>query len=464
MMRLVRHGLMYGNLLEVDTPALVERYNAALVKLTGRETALKSFRIDLSGFAPEIGEEFEDPLYLNPNGCNRQFILLSTAQKSAPLLNAYFSTSRSILRRFITENADALFSLTARDAVIGEIENSIHRVVDVNDVLQIRHVGIDADTTTGLVADGRRLEQLVGRFNVEEDAWWDEELIDGMIGIARRTGNIVRNPSNLDRFEYDQGNFYTKHFGGLYVFHDVPHPGVVSVDPTAAGPAAEEHGFIDLADSSAITAFLSSNNLVEDVFSSEDLDAEALLRQRQDFILIDHMSHQGHDLGGVTRQDLRVALRSSIDDLPDVFHQLSDMTRWLKQGGDKPQLSPSDAAYFYTFRARPHGDRDLVNMLLAELMPHDIRHVFICHKAAFYDAYAEWSDAKREYVADFLAREYAIDKAGTRVALFGPEPSMAVDLGSGDGNDGIKRGVTAPINPVAAKETVMGPWGPREGV
>lgn len=463
MMRLVRHGLMYGNLLEVDTPALVERYNAALEKLTGRRTTLGKFRIDLSGFAPEIGEEFGDPLYLNPNGCNRQFILLSTAQKSAPLLNAFFSTSRSILRRFIVENAEALFSLTARDAVIGELENSILRVADITDVLQIRHIRIDADTTTGLVADGRRLTELVDRFNSEEDAWWDDELIDGMIGIAQRTGNIMRNPSVLDRSEYDQGNFYTKHFGGLYVFHHVAHPGIISVDPAAAGIAAGEHDFIDLADAQTVATFLASNDLVEDVFSSDGLDAEALLRQRQDFILIDHLSQQGGELGGVSRQDLRAALHSSIDDLPGVFHQLSEMTRWLSQGGDKPRLSPSDAAYFYTFRARSHGDRDLVNMLLAELMPHDIRHLFVCHKEAFYDAYAEWSDTKREFVAEFLAREYAIDKEGTREALFGPEPSMVAELQTEGGDDGQARNVVTPENPVAGKDVVMGPWGPREG-
>ena len=57
MMRLLRSGLMYGGLVEVATPTMVGRYNRALEKLTGRRTALDSFHIDLSGFAPEIGEE-----------------------------------------------------------------------------------------------------------------------------------------------------------------------------------------------------------------------------------------------------------------------------------------------------------------------------------------------------------------------------------------------------------------------
>ncbi len=58
-------------------------------------------------------------------------------------------------------------------------------------------------------------------------------------------------------------------------------------------------------------------------------------------------------------------------------------------------------------------------MLLAQLCPMDIRQLFICHKDAFYAAYTTWPDEKRDYVADFLAREYAVDKAGTRDRLFG---------------------------------------------
>ena len=73
MRRLIERGLMYGNLVEVSSPTQVKRYNDALEKLTGRRSALESFHIDLSGFSPEIGDEFGDNNYLNPNGCNRQF-------------------------------------------------------------------------------------------------------------------------------------------------------------------------------------------------------------------------------------------------------------------------------------------------------------------------------------------------------------------------------------------------------
>ena len=185
MMRLVRRGLMFGNLFEVRSASLVERYNRALEHLTGKRTALEEFHVDISGFSPEIGDEFGDDLYLNPNGCNRQFILLSTDQKTAPLLNAQFSTSRSILRKWMEENEDQLFALTARDAVAGELVNSVFRVDSPNDLLAIRRIEVEADTTQSTVEDGIALRAKIDRFMGEEDAWWDDVLIADMIEIGK---------------------------------------------------------------------------------------------------------------------------------------------------------------------------------------------------------------------------------------------------------------------------------------
>jgi hypothetical protein len=85
-------------------------------------------------------------------------------------------------------------------------------------------------------------------------------------------------------------------------------------------------------------------------------------------------------------------------------------------------------------------------MLLSELAPMDVRQMFIVHKEQLYAQYATWSDRKRQYVADFLAREYKVDAQGAREALFGPEPSM----------DTRQRPVPKPARDMAQ---IVGPWG-----
>ncbi len=57
MKRLIEKGLMFGNLHHVESPALVDRYNRALKHLTGKQTALGDFHIDISGYSPEVGDE-----------------------------------------------------------------------------------------------------------------------------------------------------------------------------------------------------------------------------------------------------------------------------------------------------------------------------------------------------------------------------------------------------------------------
>ncbi len=414
---------MFGNLIPVNSPALVDRYNRALKHLTGKHTELTDFHIDISGFSPEIGEELDDPLYLNRNGVNRQFILLSTDQKSAPLLNASFSTSRGILRQFIEENETQLFALTARDAVAGELVNSVFSVADPERLMEIRRIRVEADTTSGTVRDAEELGRLTDRFLGEEDAWFDDVLIAEMITIAKRTGDVTRNPVRLKQMEFRQENFWTAHFGGTYLFRGVAHPAILTAgDPAPLAPLMDH--VYGLEARNHVAKFLDLNGLVEPVVRAPGIDGAAILRQKMDFIVVDAAQEAGLDLTGATRRDIRNLARDHADRLPSEYHTLRRLVAWAEEGGPWPRVSSEDPAYFYTLRASDVADADLVNMLLAELCPKDVRQLFICHKELFYRLYAGWSETKKSYVADFLAREYAVDKAGARRALFGFEAPM----------------------------------------
>jgi len=424
MHRLIEKGLMFGNLIRVDSPILVERYNRALKHLTGQETSLNVFHIDISGYSPEIGDELGDDLYLNHKGVNRQFILLTTEQATAPLLNAKFSTSRGILRQFIEENRAELFALTARDAVAGELVNSVYVADTPAKLFDIRKVAIEADTTIGTVAAAAKLGEMIDRFKTEPDGWYNDVLIADMIGMAKQTGDVVRNPVALRQMSFGQENFWTDHFGGMYIFRGVPHPAAIVAQPKEeVGPLPTPFTF-DLNDRSAIAKFLTLNDLVEPILDARGVDAAAILHQKMDFIVASVAVEMKENLAGATRRDLRRLGRAYADRLPEAWQGLAALLRWAEEDGPWPKITSEHPAYFYTLRAKSHLDADLVNMLLAELTPLDIRQLFICHKEVFYRAYASWPDEKRAYVVDFLDREYQVDKAGTRDALFGHEAPM----------------------------------------
>ncbi len=457
--RLIEKGLMFGNLVAVDSPVLVERYRRALRHLTGKETALEDFHIDISGFSPEIGDELGDEFYLNHPGFNRQFILLSTDQKRAPLLNAQFSTSRSVLRRFIEGNEAELFALTARDAVAGELINSVYASDTAARLFDIRRVTVEADTTQGTVQTAERLSGLIERFKTERDAWWDEALIAEMIELAGKTGDLSRNPVRLKAMSFDQDDFWTSHFGGLYIFRSVEHPATITVrDKDEVGPLPAPE-VMDLEDRTGLARFLAANQLAEPIVTERGGAVTAILRQKMDFIVADAAGTEDRLPEGATRRDLQALARRMAGRLPPEWEGLAQLVAWAEEGARWPRITSDHPAYFYTLRARRGPNADLVNQLLAELTPLDVRQLFICHKELFYRLYRTWPEGKQAFVADLLAREYMVDKAGTREALFGPEESMEEPVVGPWG----ARAATAPAarsrDPAEDLVDRVGPWG-----
>ncbi|MFT6683048.1 MAG: hypothetical protein ACJAQV_000199 [Loktanella salsilacus] len=424
MHRLIERGLMFGNLFRVDSPPLVARYNRALQALTGKQTALAEFHIDISGFSPEIGEELGDPAYLNPRGVNRQFILLSTNQVSAPLLDATFSHSRTILRQFIMENKAALFTLTAKDAVAGELLNSVHSADTPARLFNIRRITVEADTTAGTIEASDKLGAMIDDFTARSDGWYDDVLIAKMIDLAKDTGDVTRNPVRLKHMTFETPDFWTALFGGLYVFRSVDHPAVIAMGDVDALGELPVSPVIGLQARGDIATFFKLNDLVEPVAQSKSPQVADILRRKMDFMVADIASKLGGDLAQTSPRQMRQLARQHADALPEAWHTLAALVRWAEDGAPWPRITSDDAGYFYTLRARPGRHADLVNMLLSELAPLDARQLFICHKQAFYAAYATWPDAKREFVVEMLSKEYLADKVGTRDALFGATPHV----------------------------------------
>ncbi len=440
MMRLIKAGLMYGNLYEVSTPALVERYNRALEHLTGKRTELTEFHIDIVGASPEIAHEFDDPLYLNPHGANQMFILVSTDQKTAPLLNSQFSTSRSILKKYIEENEDQLFALTAREAVAGELMNSVFKIDQPADLLDINQIEVTADTSQSHVAEAEELTGLIDRFVNDDDAWWDDVLIAEMIELAKKTGNIQRNPVKLEPKTFVPGNYFTSHFGGVYVFRDANTPTLIAREKVDGLDDVDIAQILTFEDREGIANWLRDEGLSQLIVQKPNQDSALVIRQKMDFIVVTVAADKGHDLAGLSRQNMRALERRFANDLPEEFSGLMDVWRWASMGGRVPKMGPEHPAFFYALRGSQHNDRDLVNMLLTDLSRLDFRQLFIMHKQLFYDRYREWSEEKKEFVVRFLAQEYAMDKAGARDALFGAEPAM------------IEK------EPIKIKNTSSGPW------
>jgi hypothetical protein len=307
-------------------------------------------------------------------------------------------------------------------------------------LLNLRKIEIEADTAGGTLRMAEQLAGMVEQFKTAEDAWFDDVLIARMIETAKETGDVTRNPVHLRHTVFEQRNFWTAHFGGLYLFPDVDHPAAICMGEKP-DDLKIKYTF-DPSQRNQIAKFLDYNDLVEPIVKARGVDAAAILQQKMDFLTVAAAADADVDLMGLDRRDMRRWARNHSDRLPEAYHGLAQLLRWATDGGPWPRITSDHPAYFYTLRAADTPYRDLVNMLLSELAPLDPRQMFICHKELFYKTYATWPEAKKAYVAEFLAREYQVDKSGARAALFGHEPDMS-------GEDRVSDTIIARV----------GPWG-----
>jgi len=106
--RLIDNALIYGAMLEIGDPHMIERYNVALEGFGLSKTNLEKFTIDATGFSPEVAKELDDEDYLNPNGINRRFIILSPEQETLPIVYAHFSSTYDLMMALFRKNTESL--------------------------------------------------------------------------------------------------------------------------------------------------------------------------------------------------------------------------------------------------------------------------------------------------------------------------------------------------------------------
>ncbi len=305
----------------------------------------------------------------------------------------------------------------------GELQGSVYAVDTPAKLFDIRQVTVEADTIGGHVADATKLAALIERFRREPDGWRDEALIAEMIGLARRTGDVTRVPISLPAMTFEQGNFWTSLFGGVYVFRSVKFPAAISRLPMTSLGKVPIPQVMDFTHRNHIADWLDRNQLVEPIVQARGADAGRSCGRR--WISSCWMPPTGWGSRWATRGGQSCA-RSAFrigSALPEEFLGLAAILRWVEGGALAEDFQRAPGLFLFASGAggaRPRSGEHA----LSELAPMDVRQMFITHKERFYEDYATWSAAKQTHVADFLAREYQVDREGAREALFGPEPRM----------------------------------------
>lgn len=424
MQRLIENKLIYGQLLEISQPHLIERYNSALKGFGLPEIELERFRIDMAGFSPEVAQALDDPQYLDPNGINRRFIILTPEQMDLPVVATAFSNTQDLLYKFFEENARALLALTIKDVLYGEIEDSVFEISDIEDLLSIEQVEFKLSTASALLDRTAELQLLIEKLLKKPDAWRDDAMLETMVGHAKTTGDIRENMLLPQELVFRHETFWTSHFGGVYVFVEERQTTVIC-DPAAKGFRRSrpwQVAYIDINDDKQVWKFLVETGRIDPPRGSW-IERSGLIDERFKMATA-WMAMQADPKTDLSRVDDQWAANWASRNARAVERDGTiPMINWVKRqvaGWSAVDLREVAPRYrFVVARANPeHADRYLVNRLIAEYLPFDFLTRFIYNKPGFYAEYEDWPENYREYVVDTIASTYLPDKRALRRKLF----------------------------------------------
>jgi hypothetical protein len=417
--------LIYGRLLPVEEPHLVGRYNKALKAFGLPETKRTSFEIDRSGFSPQVADELGDPLYLDPNEVNRRFIILTPAQIDLPVVHTAFSNTSQLIFEFMTRNQRAINALTIKDVIYGEIEDSVTKVEDIEDLLSINQVEFRVLSAEDVLGKAAELGKLVDRLKLEPNAWRDDAMLNRMVDLAKVCGDIRENALVPDQVIFRHNAFWTSHFGGLYVFVDPDMTTVIS-DPSAPGFRRSrpwQVSYLSLTDAERIFSFLASSGRIE-LPRASWIETSGYLEHRAE-MLITSMIHQERPDADFTKLDkvwLQTWIHANADRINSegTFPFLNAAKREIARYGQLRIEEVFPKHRFLVVRAKPdHPDAWLTNRLISDFVPFDFVSRYVFNKQGFYRDYEGYSESYRAHVVNALKNAYLKDKVGLRARLYG---------------------------------------------
>lgn len=425
-MELLRDNeLIWGRLLPISEKHLIERYNKALVAFGLKPTTLKSFDIDRSGFSPQVAEELGDPQYLDPNEVNRRFIILTPSQADLPVVHTAFSNTSQLLYEFFDKNRRAIDALTIKDVIYGEIEDSVSRVEDIEDLLSINQVEFRVLSAEDVLGKAAELATLTDRLKQEPNAWRDDAMIHRMVELAKVCGDIRENALVPDQVIFRHNAYWTSHFGGLYVFVDPDMTTVIS-DPSAPGFRRSrpwQVSYLSIRDADKVFRFLMATGRIE-LPRASWIEPSGYLEHRAE-MAIAALVRKDDPRGGTDRLD-RVWLQTWIHghaaqiNSEGTFPFLNAAKREIAQVGQLKLEEVFPQHRFQAVRAKPdHPDAWLTNRLISDFVPADFVSRYVFNKQGFYRDYEALPTGWRAHVVNTLKTTYLKDKVAFRARLYG---------------------------------------------
>jgi hypothetical protein len=326
---------------------------------------------------------------------------------------------------FMTKNQRAIDALTIKDVIYGEIEDSVSKVEDIEDLLSINQVEFKVLSAEDVLGKAAELGKMVDRLKQEPNAWRDDAMLKRMVELAKVCGDIRENALVPDQVIFRHNAYWTSHFGGLYVFIDPDMTTVIS-DPSAPGFRRSrpwQVSYLSIRDADAVFKFLASTGRIE-LPRASWIESSGYLEHRAEMVVrgLIRDAEPDRNLSDVDKVWLQTWIHGHADLIArdGNFPFLNAAKREINQYGQLKIDEVFPQQRFLVVRARPdHPDAWLTNRLISDFVSSDFVSRYIFNKQGFYRDWEGFSQAWRAHVVDVLKTTYLKDKAGLRARLYG---------------------------------------------
>ncbi len=388
---------------------LVERYNKCLNLLGLKPTKLKTFTIDGKGWSPEIAKEKKEVHYLNNGEANPHAIIISPLQKGKWVYEPFHSFDKEIMD-LIFENYEAeIDDITKESALCVDFNQKIDVFYETFDLLKYNDISIHFNLINDLASIQKEQNELVTTFK-EGNNFVDEKLHNKILASVKKYGDLRERELDLPKLVYETSSFYTKAFGGIFVFKDFPTPIMVFESQEWRNKAIKNSTYdvmIFHKDDNELLAKLKDYVVVH-----YNLD-KAVLTERYKRIKKHIFSQMFKETDHPMEEILNNVnlFKNYLNKLDiDARKYLMCVERYVEKSDIDNSVKITTFIYEDILEAmyEPHSsllkeEQSLIWKLLVKIAPKDPFKMYKYDKSTFYKEFQKWGESYKDWVIEYIS-------------------------------------------------------------
>jgi hypothetical protein len=395
--------IVYSDLFTIDG-VLVERYNKALEHITGKRTALKSFRIDKRGKSPEIMEELGVD-YLNLGISHRYTIIVSPDQKDAPLIFETTSYDNNVLDMMFTQNTATIHKITQSEAMYAEIDDQVNAIHCVDDLINLNNIRIEMRTAESTLRNMRKLLQMSDELGDDKNIL-SGEYINTMLDLVSKVGD-ARKISMPTVVEKQINNLHVELFGGVYLLRNLPNK--IRIHNNLF--LTRNENFKDQYPNTIIMR-MNEPELIDVLYEFGLIDYEPnLIERRQVEMENEHFISKGIVVTEMSEIERKRAFLKYSNGFPESWNEMQEIRRKITAYRNGASYRKKSKLSDYEFElissmspatkiklAVPKTEKALMNHMLSELDPTDLVRLYTYNRHEFMKAFSQEHVGKKDYM------------------------------------------------------------------